>query len=240
MPIHPQKKAWRLLTGLAVLILAPIKPVIGSQPTTPPPSDTTSAAPDDQATPDPDCAQADSAATDDDQHLIDDPYGQAFTGARNGKVKLVMFIDYGCPACRLAQPLLDRLVAEDPNLEVIYRIVDNEEGSTGVSEVSLEVARSKGDWQAFHHVLDAGTSVTDDAIGKALDAVHLKKSCYLPTDSANISVSVSDEMRLSRQFLYERKLKNFPSWVIGRGSVHDDMDYALIKAAIAKAEAHGS
>src|SRR5579863_2184695 len=269
MLIDPQKRwAWPLLTGFAMLTLAPkTEPAIGSQPSTQnadqaratnrapdpaegaagearaatsQPSEPGSAAPDDQATPDPDCPQADLAATDDERHLIDDPYGQAFTGARDGKVKLVMFIDYGCPACRNAQPLLDRLVAEDPGLEVVYRIVDNEDGSTGVSGVSIEVARSKGDWQAFHHALDAGDSVSDEAIAKALDAAHLKKSCYLPSASAATNDVVLDELQRNRQFLFERKLQNFPSWVIGRGPVRDDMDYATLKAAIAKASARGS
>lgn len=172
---------------------------------------------------------------DDARHLIDDPYDRAFTGVADGRVKLVVFIDYGCPACREAQAVLDRLVAEDPKLQVVYRIVDNEPGSTGVSGVSMQVARSHGDWQAFHHAIDAGDSVSDDAIGKALDAAHLKRECFLPSDNAGIDPLVDDELQRNRQFLFERKLKSFPSWVIGKGPVHEGIDYATLKAAIAKA-----
>jgi protein-disulfide isomerase len=197
--------------------------------------DPETAASDDQAARDPDCPPVDMAMADDERHLIDDPYGQAFTGARDAKVKLVVFIDYGCAACRESQPVLDRLVAEAPNLEVVYRIVDNDDGSMGVSGVSLEVARSDRSWQAFHHALDAGNAVSDDAIGKALDAVHLKQSCYLPSETAGTNILVIEELQRNRNFLFERKLTAFPSWVIGHGPVHVGIDYATLKSAIAKA-----
>src|SRR5579872_1278890 len=125
MLIRPKKNwVWRLLAGSAILMLAStMPPAIASQPSgqnadqesapekASPPDAAESAAGEAQdataqptepaaAAPDPDCPQFDVAATDDERHLIDDPYGQAFTGARDGKVKLVMFIDYGCPACR--------------------------------------------------------------------------------------------------------------------------------------------
>jgi thiol-disulfide isomerase/thioredoxin len=192
---------------------------------------------DDQAKPDPDCPDIGSGMSESERHAIDDPFGQAFTGARNGKVKLVVFVDYGCPACREAQPVLDRLVKEYPDLEVVYRIVDNEAGSTGATEVSLAVARSNSDWQAFHHALHTEASVSDEAIGRALDAVHLKKSCYLPSDTANVDISVLDEFRRNQEFISERKLGSFPSWVIGQGPVHGGIEYETLKAAVARAKA---
>ena len=51
---------------------------------------------------------------------LDDPGSPAF--ARPGAdVTLVVFTDYQCPICRATEPALDRALAEDPRVRVIYK-----------------------------------------------------------------------------------------------------------------------
>jgi protein-disulfide isomerase len=52
---------------------------------------------------------------------IERPFGGAWAGASNGDVTLVEFTDFACGYCRASLPAVTRLLAEDPNLKVVYR-----------------------------------------------------------------------------------------------------------------------
>jgi protein-disulfide isomerase len=55
------------------------------------------------------------------QALFEKPYGNAWAGAVDGDVVLVEFFDYGCGYCRRSNADVDRLLAEDKRLKVVWR-----------------------------------------------------------------------------------------------------------------------
>jgi protein-disulfide isomerase len=170
---------------------------------------------------------------------IDQPFGNALLGATDDRIRLVVFIDYACEACRIAQATLDKIVAEEPDLAVIYRMIPNDPGGEEPAMLSLAIARTRGqaEWSAFHHAIDAGNSVEPEALNKALAAAGVKPKCYYTPGAALFDTDASEEISRNRQLAWQRKLKAFPSWVIGKGPVTTDVDYATLKSAIAKARA---
>ncbi len=84
---------------------------------------------------------------------IETPYAGAWTGAKDGDVTLVEFFDYACPYCRAAKVELDRLVASDPKLRVVYR--DFPVIAPGSEEAALASlsAANQGRYGAFHNAM---------------------------------------------------------------------------------------
>jgi hypothetical protein len=52
---------------------------------------------------------------------IETPVGDAWEGAPNADVTLVEFYDYACGYCRASIADIDRLLAEDKKLKIVYR-----------------------------------------------------------------------------------------------------------------------
>src|SRR5579872_190615 len=114
-----------------------------------------------------DKAAADQAAGE--TRLIDAPFGKAWLGAADGDVTLIVFADYACPACREAQPVIDQLIAADPRLKVVYRLLINEDNGRDAAVTSLAVAQAPGaDWAKFHRAMDAAGDPTAATIAAAL------------------------------------------------------------------------
>lgn len=168
---------------------------------------------------------------------IDQPYGNAWLGAKNGKVRLVVFVDYACEFCRASQAVIDRLVAEEPDLTVVFRVMTNDPGGDDAANLALAIARTRGheEWSAFHHALDSGNSLAPEAIDKALAAANVKPRCYFTPGRPVYDVQASNEMYRNSSWGQQRKLTAFPSWVIGKGRLTSPIEYAAVKAAIAKA-----
>ena len=85
---------------------------------------------------------------------IETPFGRAWAGAENGDVTLVQFFDYNCGYCRAVLPDIDRLIAEDKKLKVVYRELPIlSEASDTAARASLAVAQAGGDYMKFHRAL---------------------------------------------------------------------------------------
>jgi protein-disulfide isomerase len=167
---------------------------------------------------------------------IDENYGQAWLGAADGDVTLVDFADYACPACREAQTVIDQLIAGDPRLRIVYRILINEPEGREAALTSLAVAKSKGDWAKFHRALDAGGEPNAAAIAAALAAAGVDPQSLPKLDEeAMLDSPIMDELIHNTRLLIERKGKALPAWVLGDGAALNGFDAARLKLAIDKA-----
>ena len=87
----------------------------------------------------------------------------------DGSLTVVMFSDYQCLACRNADPALQRAVAHDGNVRVIYKdwpIFG--ERSERAAQVAL-AAHRQGTYPSLHHLLMKSHSFKDEALRAAVE-----------------------------------------------------------------------
>jgi protein-disulfide isomerase len=174
------------------------------------------------------------------ERAIDDPFGNAMLGAPDGDVTLVVFADYACPACRAAQPVIDQLIAQDPKLKVVYRLLVNEDEGREAALTSLAVAGTSADWGRFHHALDAGGTPTSRSIAKALVTSGIDKTS-LPQvkDIDGDNSAIFQEISNNDALITERNGQAIPAWVIGDGEALNGFELATLQAAIVKSRSGG-
>ena len=81
---------------------------------------------------------------------IETPFPGAWAGAKDGDVTLVEFFDYACGYCRQAVPDIERLLAEDKKLRIVFRELPIlGPGSEDAAKASL-VAAKQGRFLDFH------------------------------------------------------------------------------------------
>jgi protein-disulfide isomerase len=168
---------------------------------------------------------------------IDSPFGSAWLGAADGDATLIVFADYACPACREAQPVIDQLIAADPRLKVVYRILVNESEGLQAARTSIAVAGLKdGDWARFHRALDAAGAPTEEAIAKALAAAGIDAKALPRLDDDSLAgSSISNELINNEEMMVDRKGKAIPAYVLGDSPARNGFELAKLQAAIAKA-----
>lgn len=117
-----------------------------------------------------------------DRKGIETPFAGAWAGNPDGDVTLVMFTDYSCVYCRASAPEIDRLLAEDPKLKVVWREIPVlGPQSEAAARVALAAAK-QGRYLPFHravfadgrpdpaHLAAAGKSAGLDAARLAADS----------------------------------------------------------------------
>ena len=143
---------------------------------------------------------------------ITQPYGNAWSGNAQGDVVVVEYFDYNCGYCRSSLPLIDALVASDPQLRVVYRDwpILSEESATA-ARYSL-VAAEMGRFGEFHRALYAGGPVNDASIAAAvatagLDLAKVQAAAKSPRIEAELARNLDTAKKLG--------MSGTPSWVIG-------------------------
>ena len=91
---------------------------------------------------------------------IETPFHSSWKGAAKPDVTLAYFYDYACGYCRKSNPDIDRLLAEDKGLRVVFRelpILGPD--SLAASRVALAASKA-GKFAAFHDALNAAGNPT--------------------------------------------------------------------------------
>lgn len=169
-----------------------------------------------------------------DQHRteLETPFAGGWEGARNGDVVLVEFFDYACGYCRASLPDIDRLLAEDKKLKVVYRELPIlSEESNDAAKASLYAAK-QGQYGAFHRALYAEGRPSKSAIEAAakkagFDPATLKDA----TAASDISAEIENNIRLAQSL----QATGTPTWVVGDQVLSGAVGYDALKEAIARA-----
>ena len=165
---------------------------------------------------------------------LEKPFAGGWDGARDGDVVLVEFFDYACGYCKASLADIDRLLAEDKRLKVVYRelpILSEESGQA--AKASLYAAK-QGQYGSFHRALYAAGRPSKDSIDTAakktgFDAAALKQAMQAP----DISAEIENNMRLAQAL----QATGTPTWVVGDQVLSGAVGYDALKEAIAKARA---
>lgn len=138
---------------------------------------------------------------------IETPYGDAFMGNPRGDVTLVEYFDYNCGYCRAILPTLDKLVAADPKLRIVFREMPVlAESSRSAARASLAAA-AQGRFKPFHDALYAAGPVTGQTIAAAAAASGV--------DLTKIPADADEQLRGNLAVASRLGMSGTPSWVIG-------------------------
>ena len=162
------------------------------------------------------------------RRAIETPFAGAWEGAADADVTIVQFFDYNCSFCRASMADIDRLLAADKRVRIVYRdfpVLGPE--SDRAARVSLAAAKA-GKYPAFHRALYAAGAPDARAIkrvAKELD-VNLTFAAH-PAAQAEIDSNLG--------FARPLGLTGTPSWVIGNKVLSGAVGYEALKEAVAAA-----
>lgn len=165
------------------------------------------------------------------RQVVDDP-GSPRIGPATASVTVVIFTDYQCPVCRRTDAALDRLMAQDPQVAVIYKdwpILG--EPSRAAAQVALAAAR-QGRYAEVHAALMAsrGALSADRIRGAAVSAgVDWSR---LEADRVRDAAQI--EAQLGRHALqaFALGLEGTPAYLVGRQLVRSGLDDGALRRLV--------
>ena len=160
---------------------------------------------------------------------LETPYAGAWAGAADGDVVLVEFFDYACGYCRASNPVIERLLREDPRLKVVWRELPVlGPASQEAAFVSLAAA-DQNRFRQFHDALFALGPPSPDTIGRAQRAVGVR-----PAQSSD---GHRQELQRNMELANLLRASGTPTFVVGDQVMHGAVGYERLKEAIEEARA---
>jgi protein-disulfide isomerase len=167
------------------------------------------------------------------REAIETPFAGAWTGAKDADVVLVEFFDYNCPYCRQSVADVERLLAEDPKLKVVYRDMpvlgpDSER----FARASLSAAE-QGRYRGFYsNVFRGQGALSQERLIRTVRVAGLNEA-KVATDLS--SKAIEAEIRKNLDLGRALGLTGTPSYVVGNRILSGAVGYEELKAAIEEA-----
>ncbi|UAK26733.1 DsbA family protein [Sphingomonas nostoxanthinifaciens] len=163
---------------------------------------------------------------------IETPFAGAWAGNPKGDVTLVMFTDYSCGYCRASAPDIDRLLAEDPKLRVVWREIPVLGPQSEVA-ARLALAAAKQDrYPAFHRAVFAGGRADDPHLAAAGRQAGLDTGrATADRGGADIQHEIDTNIALAQRL----SVSGTPAFVIGDHMLSGAVGHDALAQAIAAA-----
>lgn len=170
----------------------------------------------------------------DNRAALEKPFAGAWAGAKDGDIVLVEFFDYACGYCRASVADLDRLLAEDKQLKVVFRELPIlGEGSEIAARASLSAAK-QGRFMDFHRRMYAAGAPDAGKVAQAQQMAGLDAAkVAADAGGADVAAEIDGNIGLARGL----GLSGTPSFVVGHRFLSGAVGYDALKQAIAEARA---
>ncbi len=168
------------------------------------------------------------------ESILNDPAAPV-AGNPHGDVVIVAFLDYNCPYCRRATPILDRFIASDQHVKLIYKDWPILAPSSIVAAKVALAAKYQGKYQIAHDALMAIklSPATQDSIKQAMqnagiDLVQLNKD--LAAHNAEISALLQRNIDQANAL----RLQGTPVYLVGPYLIAGPIDEAGLRKLVTK------
>jgi protein-disulfide isomerase len=162
---------------------------------------------------------------------LETPFAGAWAGAADGDVVLVEFFDYACGYCRKSNADVERLLAEDKQLKVVWRewpVLGPD--SEAAAHVSLAAAKA-GKFVPFYRKMFAEGRPSAEALEEAQRELGLAGPLTAPEATA--------ELQKNFQLAGALEGDGTPLFVVGDTILHGAVGYEALREAIAEARERG-
>jgi protein-disulfide isomerase len=161
---------------------------------------------------------------------LETPFGSSWKGAAKPDVTVAYFYDYACGYCRRSNPDLERLIAEDKGLRVVYREFPIL-GPDSVAAARASLAASKvGKFTVFHDALYDAGNPTPETLAIAGNASGITPQ---QAQDPAIEAEIEKNYRLASAL----GASGTPLFVVGNQVINSAVGYKALKDAIAAARA---
>jgi protein-disulfide isomerase len=163
------------------------------------------------------------------KELLDDPDSPVL-GNPQGDVTIVEFFDYRCPYCRQVDPLLRKLIEDDPKVRVVQKQLPVLGPTSVLAARAALAARKQGKQPQMHDALITKKpdfdedSILATARGLGLDTAKLK------TDMA--SPEVDTEIVKSERLAKDLHLTGTPAFIVGSVLIPGATNLETLKSLI--------
>jgi protein-disulfide isomerase len=156
---------------------------------------------------------------------LETPFHSSWKGAAKPDVTLTYFFDYSCGYCRQSNPDIERLIAEDKGLRVVYRELPIL-GPDSVAAARVSLAASKaGKFIAYHDALYAAGRPGPDTIAIAARAAGV------PAQPANDPAQEA-ELQANMGLASQLGATGTPLFIVGDRVINSAVGYDGLKEAI--------
>lgn len=160
--------------------------------------------------------------------LLETPFASSWKGAARPTATLTYFYDYACGYCRKSNPDIERLLAEDKALRVVYRefpILG--EDSVVAARVALAASKA-GKFAAYHDAMYSLGRPSSETIATAAGQVGI-------TPAQANDPAIEAEIRKNMSLAGQLGATGTPLFVIGNRVINSAVGYDALKDAIAAA-----
>ena len=171
---------------------------------------------------------------DENSDAIFKPFPGAVGGNPNGTVPVAVYMDYACGYCRASLPIIDRLVAENPDVKIVYHELPilTRDRDPDISRLAAEwsmAAAEQGKFKAYHDRLFAEGQLSSEAIDRTIDAAGLNRTRgQQVVTSAAANQAIETNLALSQQL----GGAGTPTWVIGDRVIPGAIPYEAMLDAV--------
>ena len=159
---------------------------------------------------------------------LETPFHSSWKGAAKPEVIMTYFFDYACGYCRQSNPDIERLLAEDKGLRVIFRELPIL-GPASVEAARVSLAASKaGKFAQYHDALYAAGRPGPETIALAARAAGV------PAQPANDPAQEA-ELRSNMSLASQLGATGTPLFVVGDKVINAAVGYEELKKAVASA-----
>jgi protein-disulfide isomerase len=166
---------------------------------------------------------------------IQTPFGSAMAGNPDGDVTLVVFFDFACPYCRQGKADVQKLVASDPRLRVVFRDFPVLSPASDEAAMAALSAAQQGKYMKFHDAMfDTPGKVTHERTIAVVRSAGLNE---MKTAKDLNSTALKAELKRNIDLGRALGLTGTPSYVVGNQILSGAVGYAELKEAVAEARA---
>ena len=164
---------------------------------------------------------------------IETPFAGAVAGNPKGDVSVVVFFDYACPYCKQGHADIQKLVASDPSVRVVYRDFPVLSPASEEAAMASLSAAQQGQYQRFHNTMfeSPGKVSHERTVAMVRTAGLNELQTAKDLNAPALKAEIKKNLELGRAL----GLTGTPSYVVGNQILSGAVGIEKLKEAVAEA-----